>query len=131
MDDQSLVQVNITIKSGERLIQFNTKTFSTSSSARFIQTEVRDVDAGTWVALFQLKPKQSLIDNYSQIRYDIFIPRQNGDVIMENPDGQITVLQGGSYTFVAQQTHSNPQLIDLKSNVWTILLNYLIEVDSI
>jgi hypothetical protein len=47
MDDQSLVQVNITIKSGERLIQFNTKTFSTSSSARFIQTEVRDVDAGT------------------------------------------------------------------------------------
>ncbi|XP_046443391.1 peptide transporter family 1-like isoform X5 [Daphnia pulex] len=96
MDDQSLVQVNITIKSGERLIQFNTKTFSTSSSARFIQTEVRDVDAGT---------------------YDIFIPRQNGDVIMENPDGQITVLQGGSYTFVAQQTHSNPQLIDLKSNL--------------
>ena len=47
MDDQSLVQVNITIKSGEQLIHFTTKSFSTSALARFIQTEVRDVDAGT------------------------------------------------------------------------------------
>ena len=59
-------------------------------------------------------------------RYDVFIPRQNGELAMENPDGQITVLQGGSYTFVAQQSHSNPQLIDLKNNVcsYTILYNY-------
>lgn len=59
MDDQSLVQVNITIKSGERLIHFTTKSFSTSSSARFIQTEVRDVDAGTWVY-------KQLLFNFSQ-----------------------------------------------------------------
>ena len=36
---------------------------------------------------------------------------------MENPDGRITVMQGGSYTFVAQQPHTNPQLMDLKTNV--------------
>jgi hypothetical protein len=47
MDDQSLVQVNITIKSGDRSIHFTTKSFSTSPAARFIQTEVRDIDAGT------------------------------------------------------------------------------------
>lgn len=42
---------------------------------------------------------------------------RNGDVIMENLIGNITVVQGGSYTIVAQQSHFNPQLMNLNNNV--------------
>lgn len=45
------------------------------------------------------------------------MPLRNGEVVMGNPVGKITVLQGGSYTVVAQQSHLNPQLIDLRNNV--------------
>lgn len=42
---------------------------------------------------------------------------RNGDVVMENLIGNITVVQGGSYTIVAQQSDFNAQLMNLNNNV--------------
>ncbi|XP_032791790.2 solute carrier family 15 member 2 isoform X1 [Daphnia magna] len=93
-DDQVPNQGNITLKAGERIVSFTRKLIA--SSSLFIQTDVREIDAGT---------------------YDVFMALRNGDVIMENLIGNITVVQGGSYTIVAQQSHFNPQLMNLNNNL--------------